>query len=386
MNFNEEKLDFFNVEDFVSRIFSETEHTKRVKSIANAALGVIASTSLIVHRIGRGLAKVLNLSDKHAVKQVDRLLSNKKLVLEDTDRAWVSFVIGSRKEIKVTMDWTDFAPDSQATIHLNLVTSHGRATPLLWKTVFKDGLKNNRNNQEDEILVRLKEALPEDVKVTILADRGFFDIKLFSFLKEELHFNYSIRVRNNTHITDSKGESKNASEWVPKNGQTKTIRKAKITADKYEVGLVAIKHQKGMKQPWCIVSCEGNQSGSELISWYAKRWGCETYFKDTKDIHFGMGLHSTHIKNPERRDRILLISAIATVMLTFLGAACEKIGLDKYLKVNTAKKRSISLFRQGCIIFNRLEKMTIDTARKLMHAFSELIIESKELTEILGTI
>ena len=107
---------------------------------------------------------------------------------------------------------------------------------------------------EDQILLRLKAALREDVKVTIIADRGFFDIKLFDFLKKELNFDYSIRVRNNIHITDSSGDTKKASEWIPKNGQTKTLRKAKITADNYEVGLVAIKHQKGMKQPWCIVS------------------------------------------------------------------------------------------------------------------------------------
>lgn len=386
MNFNNERLDFLNVDNFVNNIFGNTEHAKRVKSIANAALGVINGASLIVHRIGRGLAKMLNLSDKHAVKQVDRLLSNKKLVLENTDQNWVLFLIGARKEIKVTMDWTDFDPDDQSTIHLNLVTSHGRATPLLWKTISKDKLKDNRNNYEDTILLRLRAVIPEDVKVTILADRGFFDIKLFNFLKKELNFDYNIRVKNNTYITDNTGSTSKASDLVPKNGQTKTIRGAKITAEQYAVDLIAIKYQKGMKEPWCIVSSDEKQSGSGLISWYSKRWGCETYFKDTKDIHFGMGLHSTHIKNPERRDRILLISAIATILLTLLGAACEKIGLDKYLKVNTSKKRTISLFRQGCIIFNRLANMAIDTAKKLMYAFSKLIIESKNLTEILGII
>ena len=384
MRFYGEALDPIDVEQFVSRIFEDRQHAKRIKSIANAALGVIVSTSLIVHRVGRGLAKVLNLSDKHAVKQVDRLLSNKKLKIEDIDKNMVSFVVGNRKEVKITMDWTNFDPDSHSTISLNLVTSHGRATPLLWKTVDQKTLKNNRNNYEDEILLRLKNALEPEVKVTILADRGFFDIKLFEFLRE-LNFHYCIRVRNNTHITDA-NITKNASEWVPSNGKTKTIRNAKITAEHYKVGLVAIKHQKGMKQPWCIVSSDENLSGSELITWYSKRWGCEPQFKDTKDIHFGMGLHATHVKNPERRDRILLISALATILLTFLGAACEKIGLDKYLKVNTSKKRTLSLFKQGCIIFNRLEKMFIDTARKLMEAFYDLIVESKEITSILGVV
>ncbi len=32
-------------------------------------------------------------------------------------------------------DWTEFDADNQSTIALYLVTKHGRATPLLWKTV-----------------------------------------------------------------------------------------------------------------------------------------------------------------------------------------------------------------------------------------------------------
>jgi hypothetical protein len=37
---------------------------------------------------------------------------------------------------------------------------------------------------ENACLVRLKEALPEGTKVTILTDRGFGDVKLFRFLAE----------------------------------------------------------------------------------------------------------------------------------------------------------------------------------------------------------
>ena len=37
------------------------------------------------------------------------------------------------------------ATDNQATLALNLIMRHGRATPLLWLTVDKDELKNHRN-------------------------------------------------------------------------------------------------------------------------------------------------------------------------------------------------------------------------------------------------
>ena len=63
---------------------------------------------------------------------------------------------------------------------VNLVTGHGRAMPLLWLSVWKDEFKDQRN--EDACLRRLSEVVPPGCRVTILADRGFGDHKLFAYL------------------------------------------------------------------------------------------------------------------------------------------------------------------------------------------------------------
>jgi predicted P-loop ATPase len=65
------------------------------------------------------------------------------------------------------MDWTDFDADNQATIMLSLITRHGRTTPLVWLSVDKATLKDNRNRYEYQVLVWLAEAIPADVKVLI---------------------------------------------------------------------------------------------------------------------------------------------------------------------------------------------------------------------------
>ena len=41
-----------------------------------------------------------------------------------------------------------------------MLTSHGRATPLLWMTVVKSELTGWRNAHEDNLLNRLREVLP----------------------------------------------------------------------------------------------------------------------------------------------------------------------------------------------------------------------------------
>jgi hypothetical protein len=63
-------------------------------------------------------------------------------------------VIGVRKEIVIALDWTDFEKDDHTTLCAYLVTRHGRATPLAWKTVKKSALKGTQKDHEYELILR----------------------------------------------------------------------------------------------------------------------------------------------------------------------------------------------------------------------------------------
>src|SRR5690349_15180035 len=133
------------------------------------------------------------------------------------------------------MDWTDFDADGQATIMLSLLTRHGRATPLLWLTVDTARLKNHRNKYEYQVLVRLAEALPADIAVCIVADRGFGDQKLYRVLSEELKFAYVIRFRGNIIVTAAAGEVRTAADWIGAGGRARLLRGALVTAERYHI-------------------------------------------------------------------------------------------------------------------------------------------------------
>src|SRR3954463_14435998 len=98
-----------NVRSFLDSVLDEDIHTKRVDSLANATLGVMTGASLGVAIIGKSLAQAL--LPKHAIKQVDRLLSNRKLEAWDIFATWVPELVGSRPDLIVAMDWTDFDAD-----------------------------------------------------------------------------------------------------------------------------------------------------------------------------------------------------------------------------------------------------------------------------------
>ena len=374
------------VNDFVSSIFDYDLHAKRVASLANATVGALQGARLAVGAIGRALAVAKDLEPKHAIKQVDRFFSNTGVDVWALFASWVPYVVGSRPEVVVALDWTDYDADNQSTIAIHLVTKHGRATPLLWKTVAKSTLKGWRNEHEDGLLERFHEVLPVGVKVTVLADRGFGDQALYELLRDQLGFDFVVRFRGVIKVISAEGETKSAIAWTPNNGRSLLLRGARVTKKGRELGAVVCLKAKGMKEAWRLATSYADKSAAEIVDLYSKRFTIEESFRDLKNLRFGMGLSDTRIGSPERRDRILLVGAIAAALLTMLGAAGESVGLDRRMKANTSKGRTHSLLNQGLFYFDWLLTMREERAGPLMQAFDALVRQQATFREIFGLI
>jgi hypothetical protein len=143
---------------------------------------------------------------------------------------------------------------------------------------------------------------------------------------------------------------------------------------------------KGMKEPWCLATSLSAEAASQIVALYSRRSRIEESFRDIKDLRFGMGLSAMSIAEPERRDRLLLVCALALALLTLLGAAGERLGMERYLKANTAKSRTYSLFRQGCFYYQALPMMPEAQLRPLMELFGQLVREQPVFREAFGVI
>lgn len=367
------------------RAFEDDLHARTVLSLANGVTGVLEAATLGIHAIGRGLAAAQGLNRKHATKQVDRLLSNGKLNLWVLFASWIRFVIGPRTELVIAMDWTEFDADDQATLALYLITRHGRATPLVWQTVYKSTLEGRRNGYEDEALECLKASLPEGVRATIIADRGFGDKRRYEYLTG-LGFDFIVRFRQDILLTEEFGDQRPASKWLHETGRARLLKDMAVTADCYVLPAVVVVHDKRMKEPWCLATNRSDLKAAEIVKLYGKRFTIEETFRDTKDIHFGMGLKATHIGDSSRRDRLLLLGAIAHALLTLLGDAGERAGMDRMLKVNTSKTRQHSLYNQGSFWYDALPNMPVERLATLLAAYDATIREHEFFREIFGII
>ncbi len=144
--------------------------------------------------------------------------------------------------------------------------------------------------------------------------------------------------------------------------------------------LAEITPKSGVKQIDRLVGNDGIRLDKVMALWSRHVVG------DAAEIRpvFGMGLKATHIKSPARRDRLLLMVAIAHTLLCLLGAANEESGLDKYLKINTSKKRTHSLYRQGLYWYSYIPTMREEWLSRLMAAFDRIVREHSFFSQFFG--
>ena len=90
------QFSFDAVRHVLGGVFGNDLHARRVDSLCDATLGVLHSASLAVAAIGHGLAAARGLATRHAIKQVDRLLSNPGIKVDDILALWAPYIVGAR--------------------------------------------------------------------------------------------------------------------------------------------------------------------------------------------------------------------------------------------------------------------------------------------------
>ena len=150
------------------------------------------------------------------------------------------------------------------------------------------------------------------------------------------------------------------------NGRSRTLRGATVTdVHALAVGTVVCVHAKAMNVSWCVVASEDKIGSRTLIRCHGKRWRIETSFLDITDMRFGMRMSAMRIKQTQRRDLMLLLSALSIAQLTLLGAAGESLGYDRLPKANTVKFRTHSLIRRGMMLHEHLTRLARASAASI---------------------
>jgi hypothetical protein len=370
--------------NIISRILNPSMHKKRKGAIGRAVFGALHAERLMISKIGRSLAHLNNTtSPKHTIKAIDKLMGNEKFDITECFQFYVPWLVAHRPKIIVTLDWTEFCYMGHQTLSVNLVTKHGRATPLIWKSYDDTELKGRRVRYEKAILSQLKTIVPSSTKVIVLADRGFSNTMFFKFIEGDLGWDYVIRIKNNMYVYAKDGTVKYASAWVPKNGRILELPDALVTeSTKTKVGSMVFVKKRGMKDAWHIATTLKYRK-ENVVSLYNRRFTCEENFRDLKDDRYGSGFKETIVTTKERRERLIMIHALTVIILTILGAVGERLGYDRKLRANTVKHRTHSLYRQGKEYIKGVMDVYVSEFERL---FRQLVIKHRHTKTILNFI
>lgn len=350
-----EKLYHQGAVSIVERAFGPLLHSMQTLSLVMAVSGVLFANRLGVAAIGRAMARFFGGSQKHGIKQVDRLLSNEKLMLSALFDGYVPVLLGTRRRALVTFDWTEFDADDHSTLVVSLVAAETkRAIPLVWRTVYKSEMKGNQRRHERELLSTLRRLVPRKVHLIVLSDRGFCDVALYQHMRK-LKMDFITRFRPNIGVS-FEGELQDAGDLVPRNGRIREIKQTKVTRRAKGPYNVVLVKKAGMQDSWCLATSLDIPK-EEIVALYGCRFQCEEAFRDAKDNRYGMGLSKTSISVPERRDRMIMLFCLAYLVHTAAGATSEETGVDATIRANTeTKRRTHSLFRQGMELLGHVSR------------------------------
>lgn len=226
--------------------------------------------------------------------------------------------------------------------------------PLCWASYTSRTLNRSQNVLEEAMLLQIKAALPPEVHVVILADRGFDRAELVRCC-QRLRLGYLIRITDDVIVKTDRWRG-NLQHFPIRRGDCRVWGDVEYRQDAVVRTNLIVRWKKGLPrkkdQPWYLVTslpAKGRQAAKKLSDVYALRFDIEELFRDTKNEHLGWSLGKTRA---DRLDRLILIAALAYVLLVALGLWCREHRPARLWATNQ-RRNELSAFAIGRVMWDR---------------------------------
>jgi len=346
-------------------------HRHRFSSLLMCCEGLLFGQRLTLTHIGRSIRN--QVSAKHNIKKVDRLLANPMLHQERFSiyKSLSQQFLTPVKTPVILVDWSDLTPTRSHFLLRATLAVKGR--PITLYEEVHEQLDNRKTHER--FLLKLQQLLPKNAKPILVTDAGFRGTWIKLVLA--LEWDFVARIRGNTLIANSAD-----SPWFScKKLMTTATAKVQdfqsmcvIFAQKINCRLCLVKklpkgrHQKNIngtyskrkkcqenarsgKEPWLIATSIKSCSAETIIDYYAARMQIEESFRDTKNSRYGLALRFTGTRTTERLTILMLMAHIATLVLYLIGLAAEVNQMQFQMQSNSVKKRRVlSPVYLGCLL------------------------------------
>ncbi len=290
-------------------------HGHQLKGITTFVSTIIEKQTGNQAELARGLG-----NQEAAVKRLSRLLHNERLAPHRLADAVLAQALGQlppKGKVRLAIDWT--IEGSQHLLVVSLITG-GRAVSIYWRAYDAAVLKGRMRRYEMAVIRRVLTRVQREIgprRVLVTADRGFADVALVEVLTE-LGVEFIIRVKGSTKVYFQ-------GQWRPLRtlgfaGNTRWRnlgRRAYCASAPHRlwVTLSRARDHQGQWDTWYLISNRCRRAHATAAE-YARRFGCEQGFRDTK---WELGFAQARIKDIHAWSRLFALFALALLVVVSLA-------------------------------------------------------------------
>jgi hypothetical protein len=192
----------------------------------------------------------------------------------------------------------------------------GRAIPIVWQ-VLEHGSSSVAFAVYKPLLTQVADLLPLSGvgKIILLADRGFADTALMSYVQHELDWHWRIRIKSCFKVYRRGQAVSTIARCAPPVGQAYFWHTLRITDERYGPVHLALAHLRETGERWYVLSDE--PTSLQTFDEYGLRFDIEENFLDDKSN--GFQLEASLIRSPQALTRLCLVLAVATLFLVCQG-------------------------------------------------------------------
>lgn len=360
---------------FLHKLLFPAIHKTRLTALSDVVTAAICIKKLNLTALGRELD---GIKERSGIQKVNRLLGNKHLLKEQKmiSKVVADLLIGSKTHPKIIIDWSKY-PNSEDAVLRAALSAEGRALTIYDE---RHPVKKMGNKKiQTGFLATLKSILPKQCRAIIITDAGFHNDWFKSVVKNG--WEYIGRVRGLKKCCSAKEDKfisckklfKAATREAKYLGEMTLTKKNPMHAHLYLVaeklkGRKALtksgkvsKHKdskaysRSYREPWLLASSiTGRNAAKRIQQYYKQRMTIEEGFRDMKSSRYGLGLEEGRSKVKTRRNILLLIAMLASLIAWITGMAGERMKLQYQYQSNSIKhRRVVSLFFLGCRLIRK---------------------------------
>lgn len=314
-------------------------------TIAKMIVAVWLAGSMTITTLARAAAIRFEQKPRTLHKAFDRAIGSSMIHPLEIYRSHARRVLAGRRTARIAIDWLSLRNDSMRVLLAAVCDDQGRATPLLALSLPTRHRKRRQRAFEAKMILAIREVVPEDLSVILLADRGF-DGAAFRAEVRAAKMHYVIRVRGN--LTAWWNGKKYTTRKLACSRNDGAIRRDDVllTAKKESAGSFVTCWDEKSKGPWLLVT-DVPGTAEEIVAHYARRFEIEECIRDIKNARLGLGLEEVRTKQVNRWEVLVAVTVVAYTIVRRCGEIARDRGLARFFSTSGRRARSHSTFSLG---------------------------------------